>query len=562
MKHTIKYFRILAFAALLVFPVSMLTSCKDSDGDGGGQPMITGVRTTDPAKADSLFTKASAGSKIVIIGQNLSGAHHVYINGQSINVNSTLNTDHSIIVNIPSEINGFKLTAFDKGTVDNPYTDEIRVETNHGTATYAFKVTAPYPSITRSQCRYPRSAGDVLNIYGKNLVDIEKAYITSMLPEEIAEAGGNIGGTKVDAAVETVLMDHHLNNSKTAYETDSQLALTIPNLPFTTGSLVLECSAGNVYVPFSLYLQAPSIAEGAYGLSTDMPVIGETVTVRGTEFIQVDAVKYGDVTLTSDEFTVASTEDELTFVFNKKPSRGSAPHLTVVTGGGEATVPFFNYTTLFTDFDDTVVSEDWGGGPKIIKTKADGVNAPFTGDGTFVHWLIENEGNQWWGTQINFIHDWGDDKFYLPDFDVIPADATSDEVYLAMEVYNINCDYDRVENYAGYLRYMMQPLDGAECDWNNQKDSPDNWIDYEAGIANFKELRLADIDGVAPTGKWYRHVMSLSHFTCYAGLTYADIKNLGVKRIRIMQINPGNTRGTVDFCLDNVRLIYVKNTNE
>ena len=32
-----------------------LSSCSDSDGSGGGQPVITGVRTTDPAKADSLF---------------------------------------------------------------------------------------------------------------------------------------------------------------------------------------------------------------------------------------------------------------------------------------------------------------------------------------------------------------------------------------------------------------------------------------------------------------------------------------------------------------------------
>ena len=55
--------------------------------------------------------------------------------------------------------------------------------------------------------------------------------------------------------------------------------------------------------------------------------------------------------------------------------------------------------------------------------------------------------------------------------------------------------------------------------------------------------------------------MSLSHFSCYEGMTYADIKSAGLKRIRMMQINPGNNKGTVDFCMDNVRLIYVKKTN-
>jgi hypothetical protein len=89
-------------------------------------------------------------------------------------------------------------------------------------------------------------------------------------------------------------MDHHLNKNSTAYETDSELALTIPSLSFSQGSLVIECAAGTVYVPFSLYLQPPTILEGAEGLNTDMPVLGETVTLRGTEFIQVDAIKYGD----------------------------------------------------------------------------------------------------------------------------------------------------------------------------------------------------------------------------------------------------------------------------
>ncbi|MBR1686950.1 MAG: hypothetical protein IJ710_00250 [Prevotella sp.] len=556
MKHTMNHIWSLVLVVLFGVGQFALTSCSDSDS-GGGAPEITGVRTTDPAQADSLFTKASAGSKIVIVGKNLGGAQYIYINGQQVSFNSTLNTDHSIIVNIPSELNGFKLTAFDQGTAENPYLDEIRVVTSHGTATYAFKVTAPGPSISRTQCRYPRSAGDVLAIYGKNLVDIERAYITDMTPEEIAEAG-EIGGTKVDATVSTVVMDHHLNSNSTAYETDSELALDIPTLSFTTGSLVLECAGGTVYAPFSLYLQAPTILEGAQGLSTDMPVLGETVTIRGTEFIQVDAVKYGDVTLTEDQFTVADTEDEISFVFTQKPSRGSEPTLTVVTGGGEATVPFFNYTTLLTDFDDTVVSEDWGGGPKVEKKTADGVTPPYTSDGIYAHWKIENERTQWWGTQLNFIHDWGDDKFYLPEYDVIPADASADDVYLAMEIYNNNSDYNLVETYAAYLRYMMQPLGGGENDWNNQYDAPDNWIDYDANICHFKELRLADINGEAPLGKWYRHVISLSHFACYAGKTYGEIKALGLQRIRIMQINPGALPGSVDFGMDNVRIVYIK----
>ena len=145
------------------------TSC--SDDDGGGQPEITGVRVCDPEYADSLFTKSAQGQTIAIIGKNLGGATNVYINDQEVYFSPTMNTDHSIIVKVPSETDGFKLTAF-----NSELKDEIRVETNHGSAVYGFKVLGAAPSITRIQGSYPRSAGDVLNVYGLNLYSIENIY--------------------------------------------------------------------------------------------------------------------------------------------------------------------------------------------------------------------------------------------------------------------------------------------------------------------------------------------------------------------------------------------------
>src|SRR5574344_212339 len=135
---------------LLVVSSSVFTSCKDDDS-ASGTPEITGVRVTDPTKADSLFTKSSATSMIAIIGNNLAGATAVYINDQSVYLNSTYNTDHSIIVTIPSEENGLKVSAFNS---DVP--DEIKVVTSHGTATYSFKITAPYPKFNRIEGLYPR----------------------------------------------------------------------------------------------------------------------------------------------------------------------------------------------------------------------------------------------------------------------------------------------------------------------------------------------------------------------------------------------------------------------
>ena len=58
---------------------AVLAACSD-DKEGMGTPVITGVRTCYPDKADSLFTKASPGQTIAIIGENLASALKVYIN--------------------------------------------------------------------------------------------------------------------------------------------------------------------------------------------------------------------------------------------------------------------------------------------------------------------------------------------------------------------------------------------------------------------------------------------------------------------------------------------------
>ena len=126
--------------ALLMLAMTA-TSCSD-DSSTGGQPEITGVKIlssdTLNYSYDNYYTKAGAGTLIAIMGNNLGNAREVTINGQSVFINPTLNTDHSIVVTIPTEENGFKLSSF-----DSAIPDEIQVTTNGGTATFAFKVTAP-----------------------------------------------------------------------------------------------------------------------------------------------------------------------------------------------------------------------------------------------------------------------------------------------------------------------------------------------------------------------------------------------------------------------------------
>ena len=284
MKHN-KYktkMSLLLMALLATFQFG-LTSCKDDTS--GGTPRITSVTNTDPENQIE-YTKAGTGSLLVIRGENLNNTMKVFINDQEVWFNPTMNTDHSIIVQVPSESSGFKLTAF-----DSTLKDEIRVETSHGIATYSFKITAPYPSVSRVAARYPRSAGDVVTVTGENLVDIERVYITDLTLEEIYASGSEVvGGNQVDVtSYEITKKDHHAS-SGTSYVTSSEVQFVIPSMPYNEGTLVIQCASGNVYYPFTLFLPAPTITD----ITTDMPVFGESFTVSGTDFIQVEEVKIGD----------------------------------------------------------------------------------------------------------------------------------------------------------------------------------------------------------------------------------------------------------------------------
>ena len=525
------------FAVLCISQQALFTSCSDDDSSGGGVPEITGVRSCDPTKADSLFTKASPGQVIAIIGHHLNDALKVYINDQPVYFNPNMNTDHSIIVNVPTEKNGFKLTAF-----NSDLKDEIRVETTHGTCTYSFKISAGFPILQRIAASYPRETGDEINVYGLNLTDIENAYFTSMTVEEIeALEGEEIGGTKVPiSGLQVVKKERGINSMTNAYETQSQLRFNLPDLPFTEGTLVIETAGGTAYIPYSKTPGQPVI----FYVSNDMPQIGETLIITGREFVQVESVKYGDVTLNESEFRVSESEDSIYVNFAQKPSVGSETTLTVTTPGGEVSVErFYDHSTILTTFDGDATDNGWSPNASFVDSG--------TADGQYAYIYVPEEGQQWWGTMIYFRKDWSGNSFPLSDN--IPETATADEVYFATNVFS-ESDYNN-GSFWGYIRYMFQPIGDAE----NQYDNHIGWENYDEQIAQFEQPVLADINNQAPTGKWYRHVLPLSKFACYQGKTYAEIKSIGLNQFRLQSINQSTTRGKVDVKFDNCRVIYIPN---
>lgn len=527
---------------LMTILVLGFAACNDSD-DGGGQPEITGVRVCDPEYADSLFTKSAQGQIIAIIGKNLGGAKAVYINDQSVGFSSTMNTDHSIIVKVPSESDGFELTAF-----NSELKDEIRVETGGGVATYAFKVLGAYPSITRIQGSYPRSAGDILNVYGFNLYSIEDFYFTDATAEEIAETEWTtVPGNHVKVSdYQIVKQDRYINSSQN-YEVSSQIQLTTPELSFNEGSLVIECAAGIVYIPYYKTPGKPVILS----VSSDMPVIGEQLTITGQEFVQVEGVQYGDISLSKDEYTVADSEDMITIDITKVPSKGSNHTLTVTTPGGSATYSnFFAYDCLLNDFDSDLTDEGWG-------PNAEYGTYGYGGTGNVAHL---NSYGQWWGQMIFFKKDWSGEPLVLPSYDVIPANASTDNLYFAFEVYDNNSDYNNDgTGFQGYLRYEfwfannLVESNAADVIYDNFA-----WDNYDQGtFTNPDGKVLQDINGEAHLGKWYRHTTRLSKMTAFMGKTYKDVYENGIGIVRIMSYTQGVKTGNVDLYIDNIRLVYI-----
>ena len=549
---------------LYLFAIAMsvtlgLAACSDDDSDNA-TPVITGVRVCDPEKADSLFTKSSQGQVVAIIGQHLNNALAVYINDQKVSFSTTMNTNHSIIVIVPSETDGFQLAAF------NPeLKEEIRVETTHGTATFAFQVLAASPSISRIQAAYPREAGDVLNIYGSNLVSINEIYFTDLTATQLdTTVWTEIGGNHVEVAdYETVVQNHYLDSKTGSYTTTSQLSLIIPELPFDEGSLVVDCAAGVRYFNYTKRPGVPVIKS----LSSDMPVIGETLIITGNDFVQLDSIIIGDVVYKNDEYTVAETESEIEIPITKVPGMDSEGGISIVTPGGVAhEEQIFQYATLIYDCDNetglTGVNMGWS--PDVVYG-----NFEVGGTGLSAHF---DSYGQWWGQMLFFARDWTFTPFTLPGYDVIPANTPASNIYLAFEVYDGGSSFNNGgEGYQGLFRLEL---------WNAANNATDatpdityinfEWDDYDAGtFKNPDGPILQDSEGEAHVGTWYRSVFPFTDLTTvdsdgavtgnpYLGATYQDIYNNGLSIVRLMSYTQGVKTGTVDVYVDNVRLIYIK----
>ncbi len=540
------------FAIIALLGLSFM-ACSENESSGGA-PVITGVRST--SNADSLFTTATAGSIIVILGENLSNALTVTVNDQELFINPTLNTSKSIIVTIPSQENGFVLSS-----TDTSLTSEIRVETAKGVATYSFIVNAGSPTLTRLDADYPRAAGNTMLLNGSNLLDITDIFITDITPSELKTMTyDEVPGNRVSVTEYSYKEKNHYLNANNYYVTACVVSATIPEGAPEEGTLVVETAGGRATIGFSYLPGEPTITY----CSNDMPMIGESLVIIGTDFVN-PSLTYGDVTLTEDDFYLSSTNDSIIVDFAQKPTEGSGTVLKVTTAGGSAEVEnFYDYSTLLADF--VTLSEDVTGTICINLGWSPSATycASGTDDGDYALLSYDDAGSNWWGTMVYIAHDWEYTSWDLAANTSIPSDATTDNIYLAFACYDDNSSFNDGA-FSGIVKYFFETQGKIADASRYEYDGGQSWIDYDASLAQWDINPLSDINGNNPKGRWYRVVVPINKFhfsgnedNCIFGdMTWADVCNIGISGFRLQGYNSGTSKGTVNVKFDNVRIIYL-----
>jgi hypothetical protein len=517
-------FKLSIYSIVLISICLSFSSCEE---DTIGSPVIEYVRKTDPAFADSTFTSAFPSTMIAIIGKNLQNTKHIFINDQEISFNCNYNTSTSLIVSIPSEEDGFELTA-----VNPLLKGEIRIETGGGVARYNFHIYFDAPTINRISGEYPRKTGDKLMVYGQNFVEINKVYFTNVNPDtNIVVPDEEI----VEVTDYTVTNNRYLDDKET-WVTDSEMEITLPGLSFNNGYLVIDCITAKASIEFAAKPPKPVIKS----LSSDMPIAGTKVSIYGNYFVAVESVNICDeITIAAENLVVSSSEDTITFTMPSKPSKSGK--ILVTTAGGEVSTDFYQFDNLLIDFDTRGKDLTWS--PNATYLTATSSEIPYLSDGMYALFNKVGVGQTWWDIMVYWSYNEAQDPFVLPSYNKIPASTPTSKIYLAYECYNTI-----PFNSTCFIHYRMEGTNVSEMLYENFSWTTNMPID----------VVLPNIEGKAFINQWYRVMVPMNKFSAFDGKTYEDIVNAGIKTIRLMLLNWGSQSQDVNLCVDNIRLVVIE----
>lgn len=163
------------YMALLIIPsvlIGVLSCKKEEVGANNGAPVVYYIRSTDPAKSDSLLVGSFMGSLIAIVGDNLGSTRELWFNDQKATLNPTYITDKTILVSVPS-------------TVPTEVTNKMRFVFADGSELlYDFSVNVPAPVLDRIKCEYVPD-GDIVELTGDFFFEPIKVVFPGDLQAEV-----------------------------------------------------------------------------------------------------------------------------------------------------------------------------------------------------------------------------------------------------------------------------------------------------------------------------------------------------------------------------------------
>lgn len=175
MKFNIK--KIARTAGLFLLAALSLTACEDEPDKyevAGGTPEV--IYVCMPTNKDSLITRAFTNNRVVLIGNNLRSITKLAFNDVEAVLNSSLITDHSLFVTVPS-------------TLPTSPTDKIYMTNKDGVVTeYPFSVDISAPNLLSMNCEYVKP-GEVATINGDYLLNYDTDPMVITMPDgtEITE---------------------------------------------------------------------------------------------------------------------------------------------------------------------------------------------------------------------------------------------------------------------------------------------------------------------------------------------------------------------------------------
>lgn len=177
---TFNYKQAVRLLLLFSLPLVLCIGCEeypDAYKVAGGTPEVLFVRIPDAAVADSLLDGAYLGNTICIVGNNLRSVYELYFNDQKAILNTSMITDHTLIVSVP-------------GNIPEVVTDNMYLITKAGKeVSYPFKSKVPAPVVSSISCEYALDGWEAV-LYGDFLIDDPNVPLKITM-------GGNVPVTEI-----------------------------------------------------------------------------------------------------------------------------------------------------------------------------------------------------------------------------------------------------------------------------------------------------------------------------------------------------------------------------